>query len=286
MFRYFPIVFSGFSFLFLLSMIGFIAKDGLPGILEGRVFSSYFWDFRSGSFNIFSMAIGTFMVSFGGALLASPIALGAAIYTSEYLSGSRRALIKIMIELLAGVPSVVYGLLGIAFILPNITPLIIAAGGDSGDSLLAGVLVLAIMILPTVMTFADDALRCVPKEMREEALGLGLSRLQVIFFVVLVKARKGLIGANMLGLGRAIGETIAIYLVIGRSDMPFSPESFSLQAFIGSGQTFTTKLGGAELAIAYGDDMHWQSLMSIALCLWFCVASLSYLSEKIIGKTQ
>lgn len=284
-FRFLPLALSGFAFLFMLAMISFIAKDGLPGILEGRVFSSYYWDFRTGSFNIFSMAVGTFMVSFGGVLLASPIAFGAAIYTSEYLNGSRRAFIKILIELLAGIPSVVYGLLGIAFILPIISPIIIEAGGDSGDSLLAGVIVLAIMVLPTIMTFADDALRCVPKEMREEALGLGLSHLQVIFFVVLVKARKGLIGATMLGLGRALGETIAIYLVIGRSDKPFSLESFTFGSFINSGQTFTTKLGGAEIAIAYGDALHWQSLMSIALCLWICVASLSYFSEKIIGKS-
>src|SRR5690606_30496696 len=144
-------------------------------------------------------------------------------------------------------------------------------GGVSGDSLLSAGILLGIMVLPTIMTFADDALRSVPKSFREAAMGLGLAPIQVIVHVVLPKAKQGVVAACLLGLGRAIGETIAIYMVVGRSDMPFDFESLSLHSLVTSGQTITTKLGGSELSIAYGDPRHWSAMMALGLCLWGAV---------------
>ena len=112
----------------------------------------------------------------------------------------------------------------------------------------------------------------------------GMSKSQTILYVVLPQAKKGIVGAIMLALGRAIGETIAIYMVIGRSDKPFSFNDFSINNIFESGQTITTKLGGTETFIGYGNQSHWQALMALGLCLWLMVGILSFVTSKIQGK--
>ncbi|MGE0172678.1 MAG: phosphate ABC transporter permease subunit PstC [Oligoflexales bacterium] len=278
-----------FSWLCSFLTLGFIVflgsalvMDGMSGLSSVGFFSPGYWDFRQKSFHALSMFFGTATVAVLAMTLAVPLGLGAAIFVSEHTKGKTRAFIKVLLELLAGIPSVVYGLLGVGFVIPLMGEWIIEQGGVSGESLLTAGGLLGIMVLPTMMTFADDALRCVPKKMREEALSLGLSKWQVTSYVVLPQAKAGILGAAMLALGRAMGETIAIFLVIGRVDYPFSSSIFSFETLLGGGQTLTTKIGGAELSIAYGDPQHWSALMALAVTLWVSVTALAFGSGRIL----
>lgn len=273
---------SGIVSAFFLFLAAILLLEGGPALYQAELLRPGYWDFRSESFRALSMVFGSLVVASLSVLVALPLALGAAIYISEFAKGKTRYLLKVAIELLAGIPSVVYGLLGIAFVLPWIAPYIMAMGGMTGDSLLAATILLSIMVLPTLITFSDDALRCVSKAMREEGLSLGLSRLQVIFKIVIPYAKKGLLATLMLAYGRAIGETIAIFMVIGRMDLPFGKETLTLQSLISAGQTLTTKLGGAELSIAYGDQSHWQAMMGLGLILWLLVITFSWVGTRLI----
>jgi phosphate transport system permease protein len=270
--------------LFLIYLLASLLYEARGTILSQELFTPGFWDFRSHAFHALSMFWGSFIVSMISLILAIPLGLGAAIFCSEYLRGRRRAICKVAIEMLAGVPSVIYGLLGMVFLGTLMAKPLTELGGESGDSLLTAGILLAVMILPTVMTFSDDALRCVPKKFRENALSLGLTQAQTIFCSVLPQARKGILAAIMLAWGRAVGETIAIYMVVGRADAPFVWQDLSIQSIVRAGQTLTTKLGGSEIAIAYGDHHHWGALMGLGVYLWVSVGIASYAGERMFNK--
>lgn len=269
--------------LFILFLFGTLFAHALPSLgREGwTLLTVAHWNFRQSAFGALAMIYGTCVVSFVALALAFPVGLGAAIFVSEILAGKTRAAAKMTIELLAGIPSVVYGLLGVVFLRQWLQDPLTRLGASSGDSLFTAGLLLALMILPTMMTFSDDALRCVPRLFRETARGLGLTRRQAVWHVVLPQARSGILGAALLSLGRAIGETIAVYLVIGRADRPLPRNILSVDAWIDAGQTLTTKLGGAETAIAYGDSRHWSALMALGASLWIAIAFLTYASERL-----
>jgi phosphate transport system permease protein len=175
--------------------------------------------------------------------------------------------VKVLIELLAGVPSVVYGLLGILLLRDWIYHLFEKFEPLSGDTLLTAGVLLAVMILPTIVTLSDDALRGVPAAQRRAARGLGLTHAETILSVAIPQAKRGLGAALLLALGRALGETIAVFLVVGRQDNNLPEHLFSLRAWLGAGQTITSKLGGSETNIAYGDPVHWGAMVGLALLL-------------------
>ena len=196
------------------------------------------------------MIYGTTAVVATAVPIAAFLGIGTAIYISELLPGRLRLPAKVLIELLAGVPSVVYGLLGVLLLRDWVYRLIEPWDALSGDTLLTGGILLAIMILPTVVTLSDDALRGVPNSQREAARALGLYRGETILTVALPQAFPGLLAAVLLALGRAMGETIAIFLVIGRQDNQWPENLLSLLPLADAGQTLTTKLGGSETFIA------------------------------------
>ncbi len=233
------------------------------------------WYFRSLTFGALPMIYGTLVVALIAVLLAAPIGIGAAIFTSEFLPERARLAVKIVIELLAGVPSVVYGLLGILLLRNWIYDLFAAFDPLSGDTLLTAGVLLAVMILPTIMTLSDDALRSVPAEQRRAARGLGLTATESIFSIALPQARRGLVAALLLGLGRALGETIAVFLVIGRQDNNLPANIFSPQGWLEAGQTLATKLGGSETNIAYGAPLHWAAMVGLALILMALVLTVT-----------
>ena len=156
----------------------------------------------------------------------------------------------------------------------------------SGDSLLTAGLLLAVMVLPTIMTLSDDALRSVPAQQRLAARGLGLTHAQVVLSVALPQARRGLVAAVLLGLGRALGETIAVFLVVGRQDNQWPANVFSLRPLINAGQTITSKLGGAETNIAYGSTLHWAAIVGLGLLLMVAVAVVTLVGAWLDGKAD
>lgn len=170
-------------------------------------------------------------------------------------------------ELLAAVPSIVYGLLGVVVLRPLVSEVFDVPGGDS---LLAAGLLLAVMVLPTVIAVSVDALDDVPAETREAAAALGLRRTEVVRAAVLPMARPGLVAAALLGLARALGETVAVFLVIGRVDGRLPSLSGIFDSLVRPGQTLTTKLGGPEPLLAGTAGPHWAALCapSVCCCSW------------------
>jgi phosphate transport system permease protein len=244
------------------------------------------WYFRRAEFGALPMLYGTAAVAGVALLIAAPLGIGAAVFTAEFLPPRPRLLLKMMVELLAGIPSVVYGLLGILLLRNYVYDGLRALGLDplSGDSLLTAGLLLAVMVLPTVMTLADDALRAVPAAQRQAARGLGLTRTQAIWCVSLPQARRGLVAAVLLAFGRALGETIAVFLVVGRQDNQWPRQPFAFTSLIGAGQTLTSKLGGAETSIAYGDPLHWAAIVGLGLLLLVVVAAVTLSGAWLEGR--
>lgn len=273
---------GGMLLLFVLQSMP-VWKHAGAGYLTGKR-----WFYRRDEFGTLPMLYGTATVSAIALLLATPIGIGAALFTAEFLPARPRLLLKLLIELLAGIPSVVYGLLGIMVLQKYVYSGLQKLGLDplSGDSLLTAGLLLAIMILPTVMTLADDALQAVPAAQRLAARGLGLTRAEVVLSVSLPQARRGLVAAVLLALGRAIGETIAVFLVVGRQDNQWPAHWWSFKPLMNAGQTITSKLGGAETNIAYSAPLHWAAIVGLGLLLMVIVAVITLMSAMLEGRAD
>ena len=257
------------TLIFVIQSVPVWRHEGLGYIAGAK------WFYRSNIYGALPMIYGTVTVAVIALLLAGPVAIGAAIFTAEFLSDRARLLVKIVIELLAGVPSVVYGLIGILLLRNWIYELFARFDPLSGDTLLTAGVLLGVMILPTIMTLADDALRSVPADQRRAARGLGLTATETVLGVSLPQASRGLLAALLLGLGRALGETIAVFLVVGRQDNNLAANILSPRAWLAAGQTLSSKLGGSETNIAYGDPLHWGAMVGLALILMAMVLAVT-----------
>ncbi len=263
------VAFASMAAIFMLAMLGLFAWQSLPvwrheawAYPAGKI-----WFYRNQRFGALPMIYGTVVVAGIALLLAGPVGVGTAIFTAEFLPKRARLATKVAVELLSGIPSVVYGLLGVLFLRNWVYAALERFDPLSGDTLLTAGLLLAVMILPTVMTLSDDALRGVPASQRLAARGLGLNSAETIFSVTLPQATPGILSAVLLALGRALGETIAVFLVVGRQDNRWPENLLSLRPLLESGQTLTSKLGGSETNIAYGDPLHWSAVVGLALLL-------------------
>ena len=165
-------------------------------------------------YGILSMIWGTLMVCFGSLLLGVPLALLCALFTAEFLPEKLAGIFRSCIELLAGIPSVVYGFFGLMVVVPMVKDLF---NTPSGNSMLSAIIVLAIMILPTIIAVAEKSLKAVPQSRREASLALGASKMQTALHVVLPHAKSGVMAGILLGFSRAVGETMAVILVAGNS---------------------------------------------------------------------
>ena len=213
-------------------------------------------------YGILPMILGTVLASFGAMALGVPVAILCALFLSEFLSEKPAALIRAGIDLLAGIPSVVYGFFGLMVIVPAVKNTFHA---PSGNSLLSAILVLAVMILPTVISIAETSLRAVPLSHREASLALGASRMQTAWRVVLPHARSGVIAGIILGISRAIGETMAVILVAGNStQLVTSP--------LESVRTLTSTIA---LEMGYAGGRHAEMLFSIGVVLFVFILILN-----------
>lgn len=258
--------------LALLVLIGYLAT----GIASGHVdwlalISDPTWSPVSGAFGALAMIYGSVVVCVLALVLAVPVGWAAAIALSEYLPPRLARALRLSVELLAAVPSIVYGLIGIMVIRPFVAGL-----GDvpGGDSLLAAGIVLAVMIMPTIVAVSVDALAAVPDRYREAAYSLGLTRREVIRSAVLPRARAGMRAGLLLGLARALGEAIAVFLVVGRADgrLPESLGEF-FSSLVHPGQTLTTKLTGPEPMLAGTSGPHFAALCGLGILLLVLVAA-------------
>lgn len=206
---------SAVAAIFIVLLITlFIFMEGLPVIQKyglKHFIAGEAWHPTNSKFGLLPMIIGSIYVTAGALILGVPLGLGCAIFLAEIAPRGVTRLVRPVIELLAGIPSVVYGFYGLVVLVPLIREVF----GGRGFSVLAGSVVLAIMILPTIVNISEDSIRAVPGEYREGSFALGATHWQTIKKVLLPAARSGIVTAVVLGMGRAIGETMAIILVTG-----------------------------------------------------------------------
>jgi phosphate ABC transporter permease protein PstC len=251
------------SLLILASITFFIFREGAP--LVHRVglgnFLSSEWHPTSGAFGIAAMVVGSAVVTAGALAFAVPLGVGCAIVLAEMAAPLVRRVLKPAVEILAGIPSVVYGFMGIVVVLPWIRRHL----GGPGASALAGAAILGVMILPTITAISLDALRAVPYSYREGSLAMGATQWQTIRRVVLPAARPGIVAAVILGMGRAVGETMAVVMVAGNAvQFPRSP--------LAPVRTLTANLA-LEMSYAAGD--HRAALFATGMVLFLIVVILN-----------
>ena len=265
--------------LALAAVVAFLVAGVSSGPVDwGELLTSSVWDPAGGRFGGTAMVWGTAAVAVVALALAAPVGWAAAVAIVELAPPRWRRALRAVSELLAVVPSIVYGLVGIAYLRPFVSDL---AGVPGGDSLLAAGLVLAVMILPTIVAVSADALAEVPGAWREAAAACGLTRTEVVRRAVLPSARRGMGAAALLGLARALGETIAVFLVVGRADGRF-PSGLAdvAERLVRPGQTITTKLNGPESVLAGTSGAHWAALCALGLLLLGGVVVLTVLGQR------
>jgi phosphate transport system permease protein len=211
--------FSFFSLL-LVSVMGFILIWKSTPILGSQSLSSLLtsqgWNPANGDFGLYPFIMGTFMVTGLTLLLACPVCILTAIYLAEYAPPKIRSIVKPGIDLIAGIPSVIFGLWGVVFIVPSIRTYAELAGFETtGYSVLAGGIVLAIMVSPILISISEEVIRAVPFRLREVSCALGATKWQTTKHIVIRKALPGITAAVVLSFGRAFGETIAVLMVVG-----------------------------------------------------------------------
>ena len=268
-------------FFFALSAISglaliavFIVHEGLPVIVNQGVMGfvlSATWEpvplqmpghaAIAPQFGILSMIVGSIVVTFGALLFGVPLGLASAIGLVEFCPAGPARAIKALIELLAGIPSVVYGFIGVVVLVPFIR----GAFGGPGMSVLASSIVLGIMLLPSVVSISTDAMRAVPQSYREGSIALGATRWQTVHRVVLRAARSGILTAVILGMGRAVGETMAVIMVAGNTiRIPYSP--------LDPVRTLTSNIA---LEMGYASGAHRQALFATGIVLFIMIMILN-----------
>jgi len=253
--------------ILIVFLIGiFVIQQGLPAFRVIGVFEFLFGDvWRPGinEFGILPMIVGSIYVTIGALLLSAPLGIACAIFLAEVAPYRIRGVVRSAIELLVGIPSVVYGLVGMVVLVPLIREI-----GGNGYSVLAGVIVLTIMVLPTVVSISEDSIRAVPLSYREGALALGANHWQTIWHVILPAARSGIMAAVILAMGRAIGETMAMIMVIGNSIIiPSSP--------LDPARTLT---GNIAVEIMYAGGLHENALFATGIVLFLLIMGLNSLA--------
>ena len=234
------------------------------------------WNPDKGQFGILPMLFGSLFVMAIAVATAFPLGLLAAIYIAETRSSKIRRIIKSLLEMLAGIPSIVYGLIGVAYLNIWVADLFDL---QSGRVILTAGILLGVMILPTFLTLTEDAISEVPVTFRENAKSLGLYRHEVFFRIILPQAKTGIAGAGLLALGRALGETMAVMLVIGSLDRLPSP----LFNPLSSGQTITSKLGREVPESAFGST-HFSALVFMSLIIVLITIMLTISSRYLFRK--
>ncbi len=250
------------SLFLLVNGVPAMAKIGLPEFLFGMT-----WRPANDLFGIFPMIVGSLYVTAGAIVVGVPGGLLTAVYLSRFARGRVGSFLRSGVELLAGIPSVVYGFFGLVIIVPFVRLL----GPGTGLSVLAASLILGIMILPTIITVAQSALDAVPARYYEGALALGVDHEHAVFKVVVPAAASGIMAAIVLGLGRAIGETMAVVMVAG--NMPIIPDSL-----LSGVRTMTANI---VLEMGYAADLHREALIATGVVLFVFVLLTTMLLSVI-----
>lgn len=262
------VAFSALASLLLIAV--FIFKEGVPFFfkVDPRNLFGSTWDPQAGKFGIYPMIVASLWVTFGAMVIGAPLGIAGAIFLNEFVPRSVMKVVKPTIELLAGIPSVVYGFLGVMVLAPFIR----AHMGGPGLSVLAASVILGIMVLPTVISISTDAIGAVPKAYREGALALGATRWQSVHMVTIKAARSGIIASVILAMGRALGETMAVIMVAGNTvKVPHS--------VLDPVRTLTANIA---MEMGYATGLHREALFATGVVLFVVIMVLNGVATSVI----
>ena len=253
------------SIIAVLLICVFLFANGLPAMGEIGVFDFLLgetWRPANDMYGIFPMIIGSIYVTAGAIVIGVPIGILTAVYMAKFASKRTLKVMKPAVELLAGIPSVVYGFFGLVVIVPLIRELF----GGIGTSMLAACIILGIMILPTIITVSASAIEAVPQNYYEGALALGASHERAVYRIMLPAAKSGVLASVILGVGRAIGETMAVVMIAGN------------QAWIPSALTdgVRTMTSNIVLEMGYATDLHREALIATAVVLFVFILIINF----------
>ncbi|MGN1044356.1 MAG: phosphate ABC transporter permease PstA [Candidatus Methanomethylophilaceae archaeon] len=281
--RYVLTATASLTVLIIILIIAFIGYNGAGMLSDVSLTEMLFgtkWDPTRGSFGALAVIAGTLLVTLGAIAFAFPVGLAAAVYISEFASPSVRNKLKPICEVFAGIPSVVYGFFGLLVLLPLLMDLF-PGQLMYGSSWLAASLLLGVMALPTIISVSEDAIHSVPQSYREASMSMGATKWDTVVRIVVPAAISGISAAVTLGIGRAIGETMAVMMVSGNSAVIPDPlwNVFSLTSTI----TGTLALEMPEVVVG---STHYSALFMLALILMIMVLAVNLLSRRIIRITS
>lgn len=263
------------TILFVILITVFLVISGLPAIgeigaipfLTGTVWAS---TAATPSFGILPFILTSVYGTFGAILIGVPIGLLCAIFLAKMAPKRASSLVRTVVDLLAGIPSVVYGLIGMIIIVPFVRE---AFRLPDGANLFSAIIVLTVMILPSVISVSETAIKAVPREYEEASLALGATKTETVFKVIVPAAKSGIATAIVLGIGRAVGEAMAIMMVAG--NVPNMPSLFKSVRFL------TTAVASE---MAYSSGLQRQALFSIALVLFLFIMFINIILNLVIKK--
>jgi phosphate transport system permease protein len=266
------LVCASLSFLILLAIVVFIFQQGLPAFVKVGFFKFIFgldWSPTRGLYGILPMIAGSLIVTVGALIFSIPLGIACAILLAEVAPPRVRNILRPAVELLVGIPSVIYGLVGMLIIVPAIRHI-----GGTGFSVAAACLVLMAMVLPTIISISEDSIRAVPRKYKEGSLAMGATQWQTIWHVLIPAARSGIGASIVLGIGRAIGETMAMIMVIGNAVIvPTSP--------LDPARTLT---GNIAVEINYASGLHANALFATAIVLLAFIILLNAITMNLFRR--
>ncbi len=258
----------GIVIVLVRESVGFFAEIPIVEFLTGTRWAP---QYRPQSFGILPLLNGTLIIALGSSLIALPLGLASAIYLSEYAAPRTRRVIKPILEILAGIPTVVYGYFGIMFV----TPILRAIFPDTGIfNAASAAIVVGIMILPMVSSLSEDALSAVPRALREAAYGIGATKYEVSTRVVVPAALSGIVASFILAISRAIGETMAVTLAAGATPRM----TLNLLESI---QTMTAYIVQVSLGDTPQGSIEYQTIFAVGLVLFLITLAMNFLSQRI-----
>jgi phosphate transport system permease protein len=278
--------------LFLAAVVSILTTIGIVIAIVGPTIEFFqepavsVWDFLTGTewtvlfaeaqreFGVLPLVTATLTTTVIALLVAIPLGLGAAIYLAEYASPRARKVLKPVLEVLAGIPTVVYGFFALAFVTPQILQRIIDVGTFS---MLSAGLVMGVMIIPTVASLSEDAMTAVPQSLRDGAYGLGSTRMQVATKVVVPAAISGIVASFVLGISRAVGETMIVVLAAGSTpNLTLNP--------LESAQTMTAFIAQAASGDQPTGSIGYESLFAVAALLFVITVVMNFISIRLVRK--
>ncbi len=269
---------AGISAVVIITLIFlFLIREGIPAFQQISIASMFAsrWYPIEGMFGLMPLLVGSLMVTVLAIIIAVPLGLVTAIYLGEIAPPWLREVLKPLIEVLAGIPSIVLGFFGWLVL----APVIQSMGAPSGLTAFTGGLILAYMTLPTIISITEDALYAVPKEYRDGSLAIGATQWQTIWRVVIPAARSGIVIAVMLGLGRAFGETMLVLLVTGNAaNIP----DVGLDMFFQPVRTMTATIASEMGEVAQG-SLHYSVLFAIGIILFLITAAINSFATRLVG---